>query len=87
MDDSSDLLNLKNRIDAITKEKNSAIARKELLKQECNKKVEELKKLGVNTDNLEQTLQQLEKERGELKQSIEHEVEGIEADLKKFKES
>ncbi|MCK9428735.1 MAG: hypothetical protein M0R17_01840 [Candidatus Omnitrophica bacterium] len=81
----NDLLDLKARIEKLDKEKNGAIARRDVLKHTYDQKIEELQQAGVSTENLELTLVELQQKRDELKQSVEQEVITMEAKLKELK--
>ncbi|MCK9436750.1 MAG: hypothetical protein M0Q12_06030 [Synergistaceae bacterium] len=84
-ENTNDLLNLKSRIEKLSKEKDSAIARRDVLKQTYDQKIQGLRDAGVSTDNLNETLQELTNTRDELQRGIEKEVTDIEAKLKELK--
>jgi benzoyl-CoA reductase/2-hydroxyglutaryl-CoA dehydratase subunit BcrC/BadD/HgdB len=84
-ENTNELLNLKGRIEKLSKEKDSAIARRDVLKQTYDQKIQDLKDAGVSTDNLDETLQELTNTRDELQQGIEKEVTDIENKLKELK--
>lgn len=75
--------NIKQRTDAINNKKLQAQAQVEVLQQQYNQKVEELKVLGVaDLNNLPQTIQNLEQELEMLLSQAEVQLSQIEEQIK-----
>lgn len=75
--------NIRNRVDAINNKKLQAQAQVQILQQQYDQKIEELKALGVNNlDDLPQTIQNLEQELQNILNQTENQLSQIEEQIK-----